>query len=41
MRTGPDLVADAFIAARLGGDWGRTPETLPRGTDAAALAAMI
>ncbi|MAS42153.1 MAG: DNA alkylation response protein [Rhodobacteraceae bacterium] len=41
MRTGPDLVADAFIATRLGGDWGRTPGTLPRGTDAAALVAMI
>lgn len=41
MRTGPTLAADAFIATRLAGDWGRTPGTLPRGTDAAALAAMI
>ncbi|MEE3099115.1 MAG: acyl-CoA dehydrogenase family protein, partial [Pseudomonadota bacterium] len=40
MRAGPHVAADAFLATRLDGDWGRTPGTLPRGTDAAALAAL-
>ena len=33
--------AEAFVATRLGGDWGRTFGTLPAGTDAARIAAMI
>ncbi|HKK34888.1 MAG TPA: acyl-CoA dehydrogenase family protein [Paracoccaceae bacterium] len=40
MRTGSPA-AGAFLATRLGGDWGRTAGTLPEGTDAAALADMI
>jgi putative acyl-CoA dehydrogenase len=35
------LVADTFVLTRLAGDWGRTPGTLPKGTDARAIAAMI
>jgi putative acyl-CoA dehydrogenase len=30
-------VADAFCASRLGGDWGHSFGTLPRGVDTAAL----
>ena len=33
----PPALADAFCASRLGGDWGRTLGTLPRGVDLAAL----
>jgi putative acyl-CoA dehydrogenase len=32
-------VADAFIASRLGGDWGHTYGALPPGVDAAAIVA--
>ncbi|MDR3475215.1 MAG: acyl-CoA dehydrogenase family protein [Devosia sp.] len=41
IRQAPVVVADAFVISRLGGDWGRTPGTLPAGTDVAAIAAMI
>ena len=41
IRQSSPLVAETFVATRLGGDWGRTAGTLPRGTDAAGLAAMI
>ncbi len=37
VRHAPAVVADAFCASRLGGDWGHTFGTLPRGTDTAAL----
>ncbi len=40
MRTGSPA-AGAFLATRIGGDWGRTAGTLPEGVDAAALAEMI
>jgi putative acyl-CoA dehydrogenase len=35
----PAVVADAFCASRLSGDWGHAYGTLPRGTDAAAIVA--
>src|SRR2546426_3623933 len=35
VRNAPPAVADAFCASRLGGDWGRTLGTLPRGVDLA------
>jgi putative acyl-CoA dehydrogenase len=38
VRHAPAAVADAFCASRLGGDWGHTFGTLPRGT---ALAAIV
>ena len=41
IRQASPLVAETFVATRLGGDWGRTAGTLPKGTDAAGLAAMI
>ena len=41
IRQASPLVSETFVASRLGGDWGRTSGTLPKGTDAAALAAMI
>ena len=41
LRHGEPLAAEAFVATRLGGDWGRTFGTLPAGTDAARIAAMI
>ena len=37
VRHAPAAVADAFCASRLGGDWGHTFGTLPRGVDTAAL----
>jgi putative acyl-CoA dehydrogenase len=37
----PGAVADTFVLTRLAGDWGRTPGTLPKGTDAKAIAALI
>ena len=37
VRHAPAEVADAFCASRLGGDWGHTFGTLPRGVDTAAL----
>ncbi len=37
VRHAPAVVADAFCASRLGGDWGHSFGTLPRGVDAAAL----
>jgi putative acyl-CoA dehydrogenase len=37
VRHAPPVVADAFCASRLGGDWGHTFGTLPRGVDTAAL----
>ena len=37
VRHAPTAVADAFCASRLGGDWGHTFGTLPRGVDTAAL----
>ena len=37
VRHAPAVVADAFCASRLGGDWGHTFGTLPRGVDTAAL----
>ena len=39
VRHAPAVVADAFCASRLAGDWGHTFGTLPRGTDTAALIA--
>ena len=36
-RYAPAPVADAFIASRLGGDWGHTLGTLPPGVDAHAI----
>ncbi len=37
IRQSPAVVADAFCATRLGGDWGRVFGTLPRGVDVAAI----
>ncbi|MEU7904712.1 isovaleryl-CoA dehydrogenase [Actinoplanes sp. NPDC049118] len=37
VRHAPGAVADAFCASRLGGDWGHTFGTLPRGADTAAI----
>jgi putative acyl-CoA dehydrogenase len=37
VRHAPGAVADAFCASRLGGDWGHTFGTLPRGVDTAAI----
>ncbi|XVV08138.1 acyl-CoA dehydrogenase family protein [Actinoplanes sp. CA-131856] len=37
VRHAPAEVADAFCATRLGGDWGHTFGTLPRGADTAAI----
>ena len=36
-----DGVAEAFVATRVAGDWGRCAGTLPKGVDAARLAALI
>jgi putative acyl-CoA dehydrogenase len=41
LRLGASIAADAFCATRLGGDWGRTPGTLPAGTDATRIAALV
>jgi putative acyl-CoA dehydrogenase len=41
LRHQPGVVADTFVLTRLAGDWGRTPGTLPQGTDTAAIAALI
>ena len=41
LRHSPGVVADTFVLTRLKGDWGRTPGTLPKGTDSAAIAALI
>jgi putative acyl-CoA dehydrogenase len=41
LRHRPGAVADAFVLTRLAGDWGRTPGTLPKGTDAKAIAGLI
>ncbi|NUR31786.1 MAG: DNA alkylation response protein [Catenulispora sp.] len=38
LRYAPHAVADAFVASRLGGDWGRTFGTLPRGLDVSSIA---
>jgi putative acyl-CoA dehydrogenase len=37
VRSAPAVVADAFCAARLGGDGGRAFGTLPPGVDARAI----
>ncbi|GAA3341364.1 DNA alkylation response protein [Amorphoplanes nipponensis] len=37
VRHAPAVVADAFCASRLGGDWGHSFGTLPRGVDTGAL----
>lgn len=37
LKIGDPTVADAFCASRLGGDWGGTFGTLPRGVDMAAI----
>jgi putative acyl-CoA dehydrogenase len=37
VRRSPAFVSDAFLASRLGGDWGHTFGTLPRGCDTAAI----
>jgi putative acyl-CoA dehydrogenase len=37
LRYAPTAIADAFIASRLGGDWGQTFGTLPPGVDARAI----
>jgi putative acyl-CoA dehydrogenase len=37
LRYAPNAVADAYIASRLGGDWGQTFGTLPPGVDARAI----
>ena len=39
VRYGHPEVAKAFVASRLGGDWGHALGTLPRGLDFAAIAA--
>ncbi|MET0768073.1 MAG: DNA alkylation response protein, partial [Aeromicrobium sp.] len=39
LQHGHPSVADAFCASRLGGDWGGTFGTLPRGLDLAGIAA--
>ena len=39
VRHGPPAVADAFAASRLGGDWGATYGTLPKGADMDAILA--
>lgn len=36
-----DGVAEAFIATRVAGDWGRVAGTLPKGVDAGRIAALI
>ncbi|MEO8882984.1 MAG: acyl-CoA dehydrogenase family protein, partial [Devosia sp.] len=41
VRNAAPVVADTFVLTRLAGQWGRTPGTLPKGTDAAAIAALI
>ena len=41
IRNAQPAVADTFVLTRLASQWGRTPGTLPKGTDAAAIAAMI
>src|SRR6059058_5311034 len=33
LRFSPSAVSDAFVASRLGGDWGRAFGTLPSGVD--------
>lgn len=38
VRHGPKAVADAFVASRIGGDWGRCFGTLPSGADIEAIA---
>ena len=38
LRYAPSPVADAFVASRLGGDWGRTFGTLPSGLEVGAIA---
>lgn len=38
VRHAPSAVADAFVASRLGGDWGRCFGTLPAGADIDAIA---
>jgi putative acyl-CoA dehydrogenase len=38
VRHGPQAVADAFVASRIGGDWGRCFGTLPAGADIEAIA---
>jgi putative acyl-CoA dehydrogenase len=37
LRYAPHAAADAFVASRLGGDWGRTFGTLPRGLDISSI----
>ncbi|OLE21105.1 MAG: DNA alkylation response protein [Catenulispora sp. 13_1_20CM_3_70_7] len=37
LRYAPSPVADAFVATRLGGEWGRTFGTLPRGLDVSTI----
>ena len=39
IKHGDPAVADAFCASRLGGDWGGTFGTLPRGLDLAGIVA--
>jgi putative acyl-CoA dehydrogenase len=41
LQRGDQAVADAFLATRLAGDWGRTAGSLPEGTDAARIAELI
>lgn len=41
LRHYPGAVADTFVLTRLAGDWGRTPGTLPKGTDVKAIAGLI
>jgi putative acyl-CoA dehydrogenase len=38
-RHAPAAVSDAFIASRLGGDWGQSFGSLPPGVDARAIVA--
>jgi putative acyl-CoA dehydrogenase len=39
VRHGDEAVADAFLASRLGGDWGQAFGTLPPGLDFARIIA--
>ncbi len=41
LRDGDEKTADAFVATRLGGDWGRTAGALPKGVDARHVAGLI
>jgi putative acyl-CoA dehydrogenase len=41
LRHYPGAVADTFVLTRLAGEWGRTPGTLPQGTDSKAIIELL